>query len=620
MKVYVFDIETPGFNPDSIHCMSYQSAKSKVRSTTSYEEMAELITNPDIAIVAHNSTRFDIPVLERILGVECDARLVDTLALSWVLFPERKKHGLEDWGEEFGVPKPVVTDWEGLSVEEYIHRCEEDVKINVLLWKKCWSLLKRLYGGEDEAWRFIDYLTFKMRCAREQEDVKWKLDVKRCKEGIKFLKEEEGRRIEALAGIMPWVEKTKEYKKPAKMYLKGKVGVLGKAGEAWEELLRFNGLEDKPVHVLPDYYKAPNPGSIPQLKAWLDGLGWVPDEYKFVRDKKTGDVRQIPQINTQKPDASGLTDSVKLLYDKEPRLVELDGLFVVRHRIGILNGCLKDVNEEGFIRARIQGLTNTLRFKHSVVLNLPGIDKPYGELVRGCLIAPDGYELCGSDMSSLEDRCKQHYMWDYDPEYVKDMLADDFDPHLDLAEEAGAMTATQLEEYKSGNTKPYKAIRHTYKQGNYSCVYGAGAATVARSTGLTTRKAEGVVKAYWKRNWSVKAIAEDCVVKVVGGKKWLYNPVSHFWYSLRHEKDRFSTLNQGTGVFCFDTWLKHVKGEGPPIIGQMHDEWIALIKKGKREKMTKHVANAMKKTNEELKLNRELGCDIQFGNNYAEIH
>jgi hypothetical protein len=34
---------------------------------------------------------------------------------------------------------------------------------------------------------------------------------------------------------------------------------------------------------------------------------------------------------------------------------------------------------------------------------------------------------------------------------------------------------------------------------------------------------------------------------------WLYNPVSKFWYSAIY-KDIFSTLNQGTGVYCFDTW------------------------------------------------------------------
>ena len=104
------------------------------------------------------------------------------------------------------------------------------------------------------------------------------------------------------------------------------------------------------------------------------------------------------------------------------------------------------------------------------------------------------------------------------------------------------------------------------------------------------------------------------------GQKWLYNPVSMLWYSLRHEKDRFSTLNQGTGVWCFDKWVELVKKDGPPIIGQFHDEIIALVKKGHREKVTAHLKRAMKQLNEMLMLNRELDCSVDFGNNYAEIH
>ena len=128
------------------------------------------------------------------------------------------------------------------------------------------------------------------------------------------------------------------------------------------------------------------------------------------------------------------------------------------------------------------------------------------------------------------------------------------------------------------------------------------------------------MEVYWKRNWSVKAIAEEQTVKTCLGTKWLYNPVSGFWYSLRHEKDRFSTLNQGTGVYCFDTWVKHLRDGGPPQLGQMHDEVIALVRKGKRKKCEKHFRNAIRKTNEELKLNRELDIDVQFGDNYAQIH
>lgn len=49
-------------------------------------------------------------------------------------------------------------------------------------------------------------------------------------------------------------------------------------------------------------------------------------------------------------------------------------------------------------------------------------------------------------------------------------------------------------------------------------------------------------------------------------------------------------------------------------------EVILTILKGHREACEKLLRDAIKETNEELNLNRELDIDVQFGDNYAEIH
>jgi len=72
--------------------------------------------------------------------------LVDTLALSWYLNHDRPKHGLEGYGEDYGVPKPVIKDWDSLTPEDYAHRCNEDVRINYRLWVDLQNKLRRLYG------------------------------------------------------------------------------------------------------------------------------------------------------------------------------------------------------------------------------------------------------------------------------------------------------------------------------------------------------------------------------------------------------------------------------------------------------------------------------------------
>lgn len=614
----VFDVEGDGLKATKLHCLSVNTGK--IKSTTDYDNMRKFFTKADV-LVGHNICRWDIPTVEKLLDIKVEARIVDTLALSWYLYPDRLKHGLEEWGEEFGIPKPPIADWENLKPEDYIHRCEEDVKINTMLWNKQWKFLLKLYGSEEEAWRLIDYLTFKMQCAADQEKHKWKLDVERCTSTRDKLVAESEEKLKELAEAMPKVAVMAKKAKPAKLYLKGKIDTLSVAGESWFALLKKEGLPPDTEGVV-EYvkdWKEPNPNSTDQVKAWLYSLGWEPTTFQHKRDKVTGDVRKIPQVQQDKSKGPGLCSSVKKLYVKEPKLEVLDGLSILTHRISVLNGFLNNVDDEGYVQAQVQGLTNTLRFKHKVVVNLPGVDKPYGSDIRGCLVAPEGYELCGSDMSSLEDRTKQHYMWPYDPDYVREMQTPDFDPHLDLAQFAGELTPLQVAMHKA-KEEDHGGVRKTYKGVNYACVYGAGAATVARTAGVPLARGEKLVEAYWKRNWSVKKIAEDQVVKTCMGTKWLYNPVSRLWYSLRYDKDRFSTLNQGTGVWCFDTWVKHVNKNGPPMIGQFHDEGIWLIKVGNRNRMTKHINKAMKEANKELNLNRELGCSIDFGKDYSEIH
>ncbi len=620
----VFDIETDGFDYTKIHCIAVDNG-SKLGATCSYEAMRNYFSNATM-LVGHNIYRFDIPAVEKMLGIKVKAKLVDTLALSWYLEPKRVMHGLADYGEDYGIPKPKVYDWEGLSPEEYKHRCKEDVKINTTLWEKQWAKLLRMYETEEEAWKLVDYLMFKMECAREQEERRWKIDVPKAtelRERLSGLHQEAVTRLEEVMPDVPVYTKKSKPKKPYKQD-----GTLSALGEKWFALLKEHDLpEDTEEMSYISSYNEPNAASDPQIKAWLGGLGWIPCTFKFKRDKDTGDLRQIPQVRKKNDDNEPiLTPSVERLCEEEPAVRALQEVGVIKHRLDVVSGFLDNMDDEGYVQARIQGFTNTLRFKHRVVVNLPGVDKPYGEELRGCLIAPEGYELCGSDMAALEDRTKQHYMFPHDPEYVETMLEEGYCPHVDIAVLAGFLTKEQEERHKTGefidkeDKKTIKNGRKIAKPVNYGGVYGQGPEGLARETGMPLSQAKELNTVYWQRNWSVKAIAEEQIVRTFSGEKWLKNPLSGFWYSLRSDKDRFSTLNQGTGVYCFDTWVMELKKKGIPLIGQMHDEVIALIKKGKRDKCIAAFRDAIVKVNQRIKMNRELDIDVQFGESYADIH
>jgi hypothetical protein len=494
---YVFDIEGNGLSPTKIWCLSYcKAGTNNVISLTNYDDMKNFLLQDNISLIAHNCVSFDIPVLERILGIKISARIVDTLGLSWYLSPKRVKHGLESYGEEYGVPKPVVKEeeWLGLSEEELeridylksnspdseelsilekkkkdhlslmIHRCSEDVKINSRLYSEQMKKLGMLYDDMDGIYRLVNYIYFKLSCAREQEEVKWKLDLDKVNSGLEELESIKQEKVEALRLAMPKNLIYKEKKRP-KVYTK-KDGSKSKKALEWESFCEENGINiDEPSHKYVEDYETGNPGSSSQIKNWLYSLGWKPETFSFVREKESFGTRKIPQVNI--PNGGGICPSIKKLYDKEPNLELLEGLSVISHRISILKGFLRAVDDNGYVYAGISGLTNTMRFKHSICVNLPGVDKPYGKLIRGCLIAPEGYELCGSDLCSLEDRTKQHFMWEYDPEYVKEMIKPGFDPHLDLALAANALTPEQIENHKSGN-EDHSKVRKVYKSANYA--------------------------------------------------------------------------------------------------------------------------------------------------------
>ena len=136
------------------------------------------------------------------------------------------------------------------------------------------------------------------------------------------------------------------------------------------------------------------------------------------------------------------------------------------------------------------------------------------------------------------------------------------------------MDNNDLHEYSLNDVLYSKKIlaakRHGGKSTNYSATYGAGGDTIARTAGVTPKVGKLLHKAYWDRNWSLKAIAEECVVKQWNGVKWLWNPVANMWYYLKKDKDRFSTLNQGTGTYCFDMWVKEIMIKRPQLTGDFH--------------------------------------------------
>lgn len=668
MKFTVLDIETDGLldTVSKIHCLSYQifeNNKFVSKGTiTDYNQMETFLSMQDY-IVCHNAPRYDKRVFEMLLNIDnLSAKIIDTLAISYYLYPYRKKHGLELWGEDVGVEKPKIENWQNLTLEEYIFRCESDVEINARIFLNFMDYLLKLYGNLEDAVNFTLYLSFKMDCLADQEEIGITLNQELCKSHLGDLQVVFDEKTRLLSKEMP-NDLGKVLKQRPKVMFK-KDGTLSVHGLNWISYLEEHNLPEETEIVREET----NPGSDKQLKDWLFRLGWKPITFKISKSTK----ERIPQVSL--PFGQGICESVKELYQIEPILSELEGYFKTKHRIGVFKSYLKNMDKNGKVYATAHGFTNTLRLTHSEpVVNLPKPGVYYGKEVREVLTIPnDEYIMCGSDVSGLEDNTKQHYIFFHDPDYVTQMRVPGFDPHIDIGVLAGLITKEEEELFKKveamsddekktlseDENASYKAIkkkRGTAKSANFAATYGAGGPKIAETAKIPVSEGYKLHSTYWERNWAVKKIAADCFVKqvyytesikvkedtglldeemnpivetvrkdVVRSQKWLYNPLSGHWLFLKAEKDRFSTLNQNTGVFVFDSWVhqvrKKLKPSGIKICLQYHDEILLYFKKEHKDYVENVLRESMKTVNDNLKLNVEIKISIDYGLNYAQCH
>lgn len=705
-KATVADLEADGLLDvvTKIHVMSLQMQDKDIIPLDTNEECKRIKScfqwhiDNEVPVVLHNSISYDIPMVEKVLGIDLSKLMViDSLALSWYLNFSRNKHGLASFHEDYGIEKPPIDDWEGLTYEEYKHRCQEDVKINKALWEDLKSRLIDMYttaqaaidasevGGkrmsEDEVIyldrfvggtvseainRLLTFLMFKMDCARLQEATGWDVDVELLESSIEQLTVEGEAAKAELESVMPVVPKYVDRKKPAKPFLKN--GELSASGKAWEEVKKLiqekvvdehgnpmvkPSTKDGVVKLLTGY-EPPNGNSPEQIKSFLYSKDWVPRTFKYERDDEAfsrwiaskpqegshhsawtawknarPEDRAIPQITVAGDEGKELCHSLEDLAEEVPEIRVYAKYCVLKHRLGVLNGFKRDM-KGGKLQARINGFTNTLRVQHAEVVNLAGVDKPYGKIVRGVLVAGEGKKSLGSDLSSLEDRVKHHLMLPHDPEYVATMQEDDFDPHILMALTAKMITQKEFDDFKAGTKSANaKAARKKGKTTNYASVYNAGAAKIAQAAGVSLAEGKILHEAYWKLNWSVKAIAdEQCVIKDKRGNKWLVNPINGFCYALRKESDRFSTLAQGTGSYFFDMWVDgilekmYTKYGRKTLTASFHDENVLVIKDLQRyvDEFSAINQEAIEDVNKKYKLRRKLGCETQVGYRYSDIH
>lgn len=604
----------------------------EIKYTTDTEEMKAVIDSYDIIFI-HNGYLYDTLLTEKLIGYCFKDKIYDSLPLSYYLYPARLKHGLKEWGVDLGVIKPTVDDWSTQPIEVYINRVVEDVKIQSNLTFKFVKDLLELYDNNIEnalnLWQLLNSI---FDLYNEQYKNPFYLNMPLLENNIRELTEMKEEKEKLLEKHMPLIPVVVEKSKPSVMYKK-KSGEISELGIKWYKFLDEIGADpsvEKVKYV--KSYNAPNASSVDQIKEWLFSIGWTPFIFKDAENVR-GEIVKVPQTKDKE---GNLCSSVIKLAADYPVIKEYEDLSVINHRLGILKGFEK--NRYGdTIYGDIAGLTNTLRSKHRRLVNLPKMSAKFGSYIRPCLIPnlSDGEVLIGIDIASLENYTRTNLICEIDPKSITELLDPEFDTHLDLATFAGAMTIEEADLYKeikkkiknkSETEEEHKlfdrldGIRHAYKTLNYQSLYGAGVASIAKSTGKTRKEAEHMHSEYWRKNFAVKLRANAAPVKSFNKTSWIYNDLVNVWFELRSEKDRFSSLNQGLGSIIFYSWVREMRRRGIKITLNMHDE-IQIRSKPEGVEIIKQTAlESMKVVNEKFSLTVPIKIDISVGDSYGSTH
>lgn len=648
-NVYVIDIECDGFLDEltKLHVMSasYIDSKGKWQiistpdnDTEKEKAVNKIFSNPNNTIVGHYFIGFDIRALKKLYPhIKFRANIIDSLPLSWYLYNERTKHGLEDWGVDLGHKKEEVGDdeWKNLNYIRAKERCEGDVIINTKLWVKQLRLLKKLYDNDDEAIiRKIRQTNFKIELQVIQDDNKIKLDVDACKKNLAILEDIIKEKVEDLKSIMPKVPKYVSRKKPRVLYKKN--GDLSVAGERWMKLVHGCGLsEDYEGEIKEEVSREePNPQSTKQMKEFLLSRGWKP---KLFKEGANGPVPQL------RDDNKDLCSSITSMFDKYPELESLQGLSVATHRAAYLKAFLETANEEGYVTASWRGTAKTWRCKHvKPIVNLPSNNSQYGEYVRSVLVAPEGKVFVNADLSSLEDKTKQVGIYDLDRDYVETLNVRGYDAHLDIAVRSGFMTNDEAEFFKwykggkegklpevfsnlteeelSDMFEKLTKVRSKAKTTNYAATYNASPKKIAQTADMTLKEAEKFHGAYWDLNWSIKKLTDSFEIKTVDDREWIYSPFSKTWLLLTASHIKFSAVNQNFGAFVFDLWMYYLIKEGVKPIMSIHDEISWYINEGEEEETRRIVQKAIDKVNQVLDYPIKFEAEPEFAKSYGDVH
>lgn len=360
-----------------------------------------------------------------------------------------------------------------------------------------------------------------------------------------------------------------------------------------------------------------NLNSSDQIKSYLLTQGWAPTTWNYKKDGKR--LVRDDDGNAIKTSPKLTEDSYDSVTGEVPQLVARRNILIHRQRL-IKNtrkddeevGWLNLLREDGRLEARgIPNATNTGRYRHAVVVNVPNPYAVYGTELRSLFIAKDGYSLVGVDAQALEARIQAHYIYPY----------------------RGGKELAELLLHGDIHTENQKlwgmAERNDAKSPYYALMYGALPPKLAETMKCSLKEAEERYDMFWAKYtplanfrdaiqdvWNKRGGKRNGYLKGLDGRK-LFARSPHALVNMMFQAGGSIVVKLATVLT--DKWCVSYNVDSHQVI-HMHDEF-------QRETLDAHVevtkqlaCKSFDLAGKHFKMNVPIVGEAKSGKNWGETH
>ena len=571
----VFDIEADGLKPTKVWCIVAKELEGAVHKfdNTQIEEGIKFLQGAD-TLIGHNIIGYDIPVLEKLYGVEFKCKVEDTLVMSRLFNPVRENgHSLKTWGWRVGMAKQEQPETFDEYTPAMLDYCVQDVRLN----EKVYNYL--LNEGKMFSPDSINLEHRVAKIMQQQEKNGFFFDTQRA---MKLLAELKDKQLEVEDEVHNTFKPKLVDDKLVTPYIR-KDGQLSKRGltdEEYNNCIKTQNVDPFMRQKLVEF----NLGSRKQIGEYLIDFGWKPERFTPTGQPivDEGTLKKIEHIREAKLIAD------YLLYQKRIAQVtswidELQGDRV--HGSVIPNGTI----------------TGRMTHRNPNMAQVPNSGSPYGKECRSCWTVPTGYKLVGIDASGLELRMLAHYM--NDPEYINEVIHGDI--HSRNQELAGLET------------------RNESKTFIYAFLYGAGDAKIGSISGGGAKQGKKLKATFLKNLPSLK-ILKDRVQKA--SERGFLKGLDGRKIYVRSQHAALNTLLQGGGAIVMKKAMTILQEKmslnalDARFVANIHDEWQIEVKETQAECVGVFGVEAIEEASKYYNMRCPLTGEYNIGDNWYETH